>query len=279
MSAVELVLQVLGAAYALKLLVTGATFIWQSFLKSGVNLKKYRDAGDWAVVTGATDGIGRAYAAALAAKGFNVLIVSRTQEKLDNMRVELQDRCPNIQVRTHRLDFTQLTDANVEEICSLLRGMQVGVLVNNVAVNVEMPTYFDELPMETVRNIITCNTLGTAALTHAVLPQMKGRKRGVIVNLSSIGGTVPSAMLQPYGCTKAFVENFSLALAEETQRCGRRGGPLAACGRGVTIPLDRGAGMALWCSATCPTLSRRPWPSEAARRRSSRSRATLSRRR
>jgi len=184
-----------------------------------MSLAKAKANKDWAVVTGATDGIGKAYAMALAKKGLNVLIVSRTQEKLDAVCQEITDK-HGVEVRTHQTDFTKLDDAALSSLTGVLTQLQVGVLVNNVAVNIEMPTYFDDIDLAKVRDITSCNTLGTALLTHAVLPQMKSRKRGVIINLSSVGGALPSAMLQPYGATKAFVENFSEAIAEETKKYG-----------------------------------------------------------
>ncbi|KAG8469558.1 hypothetical protein KFE25_006013 [Diacronema lutheri] len=217
---VALVLQGLGAIYAAKVAFSLLSYAFKLFIKPGASLAKFKAAKDWAVVTGATDGIGKAYAMALAKRGLNVLIVSRTQDKLDVVRQEIVDKHPGVEVRTHRTDFTAFDDAAVASLSKVIAELQVGVLVNNVAVNVEMPTYFDEVELCKVRDIITCNTLGTALLTHAVLPQMKSRKRGVIINLSSLGGTLPSAMLQPYGATKSFVENFSEALAEETKRYG-----------------------------------------------------------
>jgi len=219
---VALVLQGLGAIYAAKVAFSLLSYAFKLFIKPGASLAKFKAAKDWAVVTGATDGIGKAYAMALAKRGLNVLIVSRTQDKLDVVRQEIVDKHPGVEVRTHRTDFTAFDDAAVASLSKVIAELQVGVLVNNVAVNVEMPTYFDEVELCKVRDIITCNTLGTALLTHAVLPQMKSRKRGVIINLSSLGGTLPSAMLQPYGATKSFVENFSEALAEETKRSARR---------------------------------------------------------
>lgn len=217
---VALALQALGALYAAKVLLSLLAYGFNLFLKPGASLARFAAAKDWAVVTGATDGIGKAYASALAQKGLNVLLVSRSADKLAAVRAELAAKYPAVELRTHRTDFTRLDDAALAALTAALAPLQVGVLVNNVAVNVEMPTYFEEVAVGQVRDIITCNTLGTALLTHAVLPQMKARKRGVVINLSSLGGTLPSAMLQPYGASKSFVENFSEALAEETKAHG-----------------------------------------------------------
>lgn len=266
-------LSIVGAAYLAKVALSLLAYVYNLFLKPGASLSKFKAAKDWAVVTGATDGIGKAYAMALAKKGLNVLIVSRTQDKLEAVRQEILDKHPGIEVRTHRTDFTALDNAALEALTKVMSSLQVGVLVNNVAVNVEMPTYFDEVELAKVRDIITCNTLGTALLTHAVLPQMKERKRGVIINLSSLGGTLPSAMLQPYGATKSFVENFSEAIAEETKKCAfarssppQRIGPdlrATPAAESALTPFaatsSRLAGLGSSCSATCPTSSRRRW--------------------
>jgi NADP-dependent 3-hydroxy acid dehydrogenase YdfG len=232
---IGIVLQCLGALYAAKVAFSLLSYVYIVFVKPGASLSKFTKAKDWAVVTGATDGIGKAYAMALAKKGLNVLLVSRTVAKLQQVQQEIMAKYPDVEVRTHATDFTQFDDAAFASLSAVISSLQVGVLINNVAVNISHPTYFEQIELNQVRDIVTCNTLSTALLTHAVLPQMKERKRGVIVNLSSLSGTLPIAMLQPYGATKSFVENFSKTIAEETKKCARPSAPRRMPRRGALV--------------------------------------------
>ena len=81
------------------------------------------------MVTGSTDGIGKAYALDLASRGFNIVLVSRTQKRLDDVKQEILRKSPNVEVRTIKFDFT---NANLEDykevIVKQLNGLDVGIL-------------------------------------------------------------------------------------------------------------------------------------------------------
>lgn len=80
-----------------------AAFLYRLLSPVRVDVKKF---GAWALVTGSTDGIGRAYAIELARRGLNLILVSRTQEKLDQVAKEIQSKTPTAQVKTISIDFT-----------------------------------------------------------------------------------------------------------------------------------------------------------------------------
>lgn len=199
-----------------------AHLIYQFFLRGGKDLKKF---GEWAVVTGATDGIGKAYAFELAAKGLNVLIIGRSEEKLADTRKELQAKYSAQKFDTLKVDFGKLDAPAREQVKLTLAKLDVGVLINNVGLSYPFTKYFHELKAEEIADILEVNMHSTTWMTRIVLGEtdaegrgisgMLARKRGAIVNTSSAGGRVTSPFLAEYSGAKAFVEMFSKGLAAE----------------------------------------------------------------
>lgn len=95
----------------------------------GVDLQTY---GKWAVVTGCTDGIGKAYAEQLAKRGFNIVLISRTLDKLKQQALELENNY-NVLTKVIAADFTE-PDVIYPEIGAQLEDLDIGILVNNVGV-------------------------------------------------------------------------------------------------------------------------------------------------
>ncbi|XP_068128174.1 very-long-chain 3-oxoacyl-CoA reductase-B-like isoform X2 [Hyperolius riggenbachi] len=183
------------------------------------DLKQY---GGWAVVTGASDGIGKCYAEELARRGFDVVLISRTQEKLEKVAKEIE-RQTGRKTRIIQVDFTGGLEiyTKIEEG---LRDLDIGILVNNVAV---IPTGNNAVPFlnaphleQAICDMVNCNMLSVAQMTRIVLPKMLARKKGLIVNLSSAAGFRPFRYFTVYSATKAFVDYFSRALHAEYKTRG-----------------------------------------------------------
>ena len=187
--------------------------LYKTLLRGGKNLKKCY--GEWAVVTGATDGIGKAMAFEMARKGMSVLLVARSAEKLAACKEELSAKYPNVQVRTEVVDFANFGKKDTARMTQLLSGLEVGVLVNNVGISYAFPQWFDELTESEIQTLMTVNIESVVWMTRAVLPQMLQRKKGAVVNMSSASAAPPSPLLAVYASTKGFVENFTKALACE----------------------------------------------------------------
>ncbi|XP_059168490.1 very-long-chain 3-oxoacyl-CoA reductase-like [Physella acuta] len=184
-------------------------FLSRVFPLSG-DLKK---AGSWAVITGSTDGIGKAYAEQLAAKGLNVVLISRTISKLTEVAKEIEEKYKVI-TQVIAADFTQ---GNIyEDIKSQLASLDIGVLVNNVGMSYEHPEYFGDVNSPNfVQNMLHMNCTSVAKMTEIVLPCMLKKKCGYIINLGSSAGNSPTPLLALYSATKAFVATFSSALQLE----------------------------------------------------------------
>ncbi|XP_038238091.1 very-long-chain 3-oxoacyl-CoA reductase-like [Dermochelys coriacea] len=172
--------------------------------------------GAWAVVTGATSGIGRAYAHELAKRGLNVVLISRSLQKLKQVAAEIEEQHGQ-STRVIEADFTQGSEI-YDSIQTALQGLEIGILVNNVAMTcTKEPVHFLDIPNieKTLSDIVNCNMLSVAKMTRIVLPQMLTRKKGVIINLSSEVGRHPHPVATVYSATKRFVDFFSRGLEAE----------------------------------------------------------------
>ena len=211
------VLIVLGAISLLSLIHDWVRMIWSMFFRSGKNMKKF---GSWAIVTGATDGIGKGMVFEFAKKGLNVVLISRTQSKLDDCAKELLEKYPKVDVKVLAIDFAKFDSAGKKKVEGLVRDMDVGVLVNNVGISYPYPQYFNELDDDRVEDLVRLNVDSTVWMTRAVLPGMMTRKRGAIVNMSSAAGVSTSPLLSGYSGAKGFVTAFSKSLNAELKGKG-----------------------------------------------------------
>lgn len=182
-----------------------------------VNFKKF---GSWAVVTGCTDGIGKAYAEKLAKLGLNLVLISRTEEKLKNQAKEIEEKF-KVETKIIAADFTEQSSI-YEEIRRQLNGLDIGVLVNNVGVSYSYPEFFDVFAQneKTVSDMINCNITSVTKMTAIVLPAMVEKRKGVIINNASGSGRIPAPLLTVYSASKAYVDFFSRALNTEYKSKG-----------------------------------------------------------
>ncbi|KAF9351600.1 hypothetical protein BGX26_010429 [Mortierella sp. AD094] len=185
------------------------------FLRSGINLKKYgAGRGGWAVITGATDGIGKEFAFQLASKKLNIVLVSRTESKLKTISEELEQKY-NIETKYYAMDFTKGADEDYQALQQLLTPLEVTVLVNNVGTNHDIPTPFEQETDKVLKDIVEVNINAAMKMTKLVVPQMVARKNGLIINLGSFAGLVPTPFLSVYSGSKAFLSSWSQAIGAE----------------------------------------------------------------
>lgn len=194
-----------------------------TLLRRGTPLTTYGSkSGAWAVVTGATAGIGEQFAHQLARAGFSVLLVSRTQSKLDAVASELKEKYSG-KVATFALDAVTAGDKEYDQFADVVNELDggVSVLVNNVGQSHEMPVPFAETTKEEMHQIMKVNNVATLEITRAVLPalqksvQAKKSKRALILTMGSFAGLTPTPLLATYSGSKAFLQGWSSALGAE----------------------------------------------------------------
>lgn len=174
----------------------------------------------WAIITGSTDGIGLEYAKKLAEKRFNLLLISRNQKKLENVREAILDEfpsCPSIEVLV--FDFSSRDYKSVEE--ALRKLPTIHVLINNVGHAYWTPEFFDKIqPWSEVEKLIDINLFSMTKMCYLALPQMEKQMYGVIVNISSFAAYLPVPCLNVYGAAKTYVDYLSQALNIEYRSKG-----------------------------------------------------------
>ncbi|XP_056314306.1 hydroxysteroid (20-beta) dehydrogenase 2 [Danio aesculapii] len=186
--------------------------IWQTDL---------RTYGRWAVVTGATSGIGRAYAEELAKRGLDIVLISRSEDKLHRVAKDIESKYSR-KTRVIQADFTE-GHSIYSTITQQLEGLEIGILVNNVGMNyIGVLANFLDVPDpdQRITQVLNCNTLSVTQMCRVILPGMVERGKGLIINISSEAGYQPLPMVSLYSATKAFVTYFSLSLNAEYRSKG-----------------------------------------------------------
>ena len=166
-----------------------------------------------ALVTGASSGIGAAFAEALAARDTDVIVVARRLDRLETLRDRLQERHA---VRVHVVQSDLSCRGAVDAICAELdrRGLVVDILVNNAGFGVSGRLVAS--PWQTHEAFLQVMIGTVAELTHRVMPGMIERRFGRIINVASLAALLPApAGHTMYAASKAFVVKFSEALALE----------------------------------------------------------------
>ena len=170
-----------------------------------------------ALVTGASSGIGRAFAVELAKRGTDVIVVARREDRLQELAREIA----NVHGRSAevlRADLADPDELATVEARLADEGRPVDVLVNNAGFGTS--GRFADLAVDREDQLVRVNVLALVRLSRAVLPGMEKRGRGGIVNVSSLAGEQPLPGWATYAATKAFVSDFSRSLATEMKGTG-----------------------------------------------------------
>ena len=196
-------------------------FLYIYFKPSSLYL--YQKPGAWALVTGASNGIGLGFARALSAKGFNVILHGRNESKLQRIIADLQRIYPKTLYRTVIADASNSHGMNpsIEAIVSSLHDLPgpLTVLINNVGGDANLPRFFLPLREYTstdVDGMFNLNARFTTQLTRALLPTLSANnQRGLVINVSSLVGVIAIPYLSIYAGTKAYLYTWSTSLSRE----------------------------------------------------------------
>ena len=174
----------------------------------------YRDR--WAVVTGASSGLGRGLAARLADRGMSVVLTGRNEARLDDAADEIRRAAPSVQVETVTADLS--TRSGVSALLDRVGGRPIEVLVNNAGFGSYGP--FVEADPDREADEIAVDVSAVVTLARAFLPGMIARRSGGILNVASTIAFQPAPYQAVYGASKAFVLSFSQALWAEARAAG-----------------------------------------------------------
>ena len=169
------------------------------------------------LITGASSGIGAAFARKLAARGRNVLLVARSEDKLIALCNEL-GRLTSIRAQYLALDLTKPDDRLQLFDETKKRELEIDMLINNAGFG--SMGDFVKLDLEREVEMIELNVTALVELTQRFLGPMRERQRGTIINVASTAGFQPVPYMATYAATKAFVLSFSEALWDENRMHG-----------------------------------------------------------
>ena len=171
----------------------------------------------YALVTGGTSGIGYELAKLLAADGYNLILIARTQDDLDRVAAELKED-HGVEVTTIAKDL--FYPGNAFELTDEVRekGIEVNILVNDAGQGQYGPFIDNDINRQL--DIIHLNIESLVILTQYFLKEMVGRAEGRILNLASIAGKTPGPFQAVYHGTKAFVHSFTEAIRSEVKDTG-----------------------------------------------------------
>ena len=175
-------------------------------------------SGGTALITGASSGIGEAYASQLASMGYDLILVARREERLQDLASKFLER-NKVQSEVLAADLsTEEGIGRVEQ--RVLESGEVTFLVH--AAGYDEFGLFQNIPIEKTLGLINCLLLASVRLCRAALPIMLERHSGVIVNVSSIGAFAPKSHDSTYIASKAYLNMFSRTLAIELAGTGVR---------------------------------------------------------
>jgi len=185
--------------------------------------------GPWAVVAGASEGLGAAFAEALARRGCQLILIARRGELLDALATRLR-AAHGVEVRTLAVDLAG--DDWIAPLQALASELAIGVAVYNAAYSFVGPLL--ERSLADAERVVDVNVEGPLRFAYALVPAMLARKRGALVLMSSLAGFQGSPRLAAYAASKAFITVLAESLWAECRPHGVH--VLASCAGAIRTP-------------------------------------------
>jgi short-subunit dehydrogenase len=186
-------------------------------MQSNLDRAKYmRQYGPWAVITGASDGTGAAFADQLAGLGLNLVLIARKLDALSQLAKSLEE-AHGVQTRTASIDLYQ-PDAGAK-VLAAAAGLEIGLFVSNAGADTNNSLFLDA-PLSAWRDLVQRNVLAVMEATYGFAKAMRDRKRGGLIFMSSGAALGGAPRVAVYGGTKAFDMTFAEALWAELKSHG-----------------------------------------------------------
>lgn len=174
-----------------------------------MNLQEYKTA----LITGASSGMGKAFAEKLAELGKDIIIIARNSAKLTDIKNYIENTY-KVSVLLYSLDLSKPEDSS--RYCEIIRNYKPDILINSAGFG--RPGRFGELDFECHREMLEVHINAVVKSSYEALLYMQENKKGLIINVSSLAGLLDGKGYTMYGSTKRFIEDFSLRLAYETEK-------------------------------------------------------------
>ena len=225
MDKLQELLKYIGAATTIYLTYQATRFISLYLRPSQLTRYHHGKPGTtWALVTGASDGIGYGFASVLCSQNFNVLLHGRNEKKLINVRSSLATQHPNIQIRYVIADASETSSQGEETLLSAAQNLpgKLVILINNVGGSPYEPTYgaLSDLPPGNVDKLVNLNARFPTQVTRALLPLLSTNGPSLIMNIGSAAGQLGLPFLTVYSACKSFNKTFTEALKMEVDATG-----------------------------------------------------------
>ena len=166
-----------------------------------------------ALITGASSGIGRDIATELAKRGYDLILVARNIEKLNQVKENILTNCNNINIKIIQMDVS--TPENCKNLYNQVND-DIDILINNAGFGVFGD--FTKTDIDKEIQLINTNITAVHILTKLFLQDMEKKNKGHILNVASIAGFMPGPLMATYYSSKAYVVRLSEAIREELRR-------------------------------------------------------------
>jgi len=196
-------------------IISGVMNMSLYFGPNRTDFKKYAGNG-YALITGGAGGIGKACAENFAEMGIDLYLMDYNGDMLKNTVLELNQKFPNIDIKSKTIDLTSLlVEKDYEILAEELSKMEIGILFNNAGIAEYKVLKFLTNTHKEITMINAINATVPTLLCHAVLPQMIKRKRGLVMIMSSASAITPTSLLPVYGASKIYALQLSRSLQNQ----------------------------------------------------------------
>jgi len=175
--------------------------------------------GCTALITGASAGLGTEFAHQLAPYAARLILVARRLDRLQDLKGELEENHPHLQVFTYALDVTSSADTDTFfQWLNNDSGLRVNVLINNAGLGDHGD--FETSDWSRIQSMIDVNITALTRFSHRLIPQLRHVGQGAVLNVSSVAGLLPIPSMAVYAATKAYVNSLSESLRVELRGSG-----------------------------------------------------------
>ena len=206
--------------YCLYIIFKIIIILYKKFIRKPLNLTERYGEGSYALITGATEGIGKEFCIQLAKLKFNLILVSRNIEKLKKVSDELKNKFINLQTILIEFDFSKKFSIKEYEKFFLnnkeIKNLDISILINNIGIS--QRELFTNYSLEFIMDTININIVSQSLLTKIFINKLLNRnKKSAIISMSSYSATLPLILSSIYCASKIYDDYLIRAIAEENK--------------------------------------------------------------